>query len=335
MVERPRIESGEDRLINRFFRPLAKDPRALALTDDVALMTPQAGLDLVLKTDAIVEEVHFLADDPPDVVARKALRRNLSDLAAKAATPSGYLLTIALRSDVGEDWLSGFTKGLRDDAEQFRCPLLGGETVRTPGPITISLAMIGTVPTGSLVKRSGGRAGDRVFVTGSLGDAVIGLRVRREPALADKWGLTRVERDLLVNRYLVPQPRMGLSQALRSYASASIDVSDGFAGDLGKLCRASGVSAEIEIKRIPFSSPVRVAIGIDPALLEAALTGGDDYEVICTVPPGRASLFLQDAFRAQIAVTEVGVLVEGGNPPLLLDSEGKPVLLQRPGYSHF
>ncbi len=335
MVQRAHGDSAEDRLIGRFFRPLATDPRALALDDDVALMTPQAGLDLVLKTDAIVEHVHFLPDDPPDVIARKALRRNLSDLAGKGAMPSGYLLSIALRGDVSDDWLAGFAKGLRDDAEGFRCPLLGGETVKTPGPVTISIAMIGTVPTGSLVRRSGGRAGDRVFVTGSIGDAVVGLRVRREPALADRWGLTREERDFLVNRYLLPQPRIGLGQALRSYASAAIDVSDGLAGDLAKLCRASNVSGEIEIKRIPFSSPVRVAMGIDSALAEAVLTGGDDYEVICAVPPGRVKPFLQDAARSQVAVAEIGTLTAGGGPPIFVDATGKPMAFERLSYSHF
>src|SRR5215469_11368198 len=199
-------QSGEERLIARYFAPLAKHPGALGLSDDAAAITPPAGCDLVLKTDGIVAGVHFFLDDPPEMVAKKALRVNLSDLAAKGATPIGFLLTLALPEEIGDAWLAPFARGLGADAQAFGCPLLGGDTDRTGGPITISIAVIGAVPQGRMVRRAGAQAGERVVVTGTIGDAALGLRLRRDASAAQRWGLTLEQRNHLEARYLVPEP---------------------------------------------------------------------------------------------------------------------------------
>src|SRR3989304_3241826 len=190
--------SAEDRLIARFFAPLATHPGALGLSDDAAFITPPPGCDLVLKTDAIIGGVHFFADDAAHTVASKALRVNLSDLAAKGARPLGFLLSLALPADVGEGWLADFAEGLRGDAVLFACPLFGGDTDRTPGPITISIAMFGSVPQGTMVRRAGAIAGDRVFVSGTIGDAALALALRKG---AD-WKLEATQRQHLAARYL-------------------------------------------------------------------------------------------------------------------------------------
>ncbi len=167
--------SGEDRLIARYFVPLATHPGAFGLVDDAAAVVPPPGCEIVLKTDAIVGSIHFFETDPADAVAQKALRVNLSDLAAKGAKPLGFLLSIALPKGISENWLAAFSAGLKRDVEQFGCPLFGGDTVRSPGPVMISVTVIGSVPTGAMVKRGGAKVGDRVLVTGTIGDAALGL----------------------------------------------------------------------------------------------------------------------------------------------------------------
>src|SRR5471030_2844961 len=235
--------SAEDRLIARFFAPIATHPGALGLSDDAAFIKPPPGCDLVLKTDAIIGGVHFFADDAASAVASKALRVNLSDLAAKGASPLGFLLSLALPKEIGDDWLAGFAEGLRGDAVLYGCPLFGGDTDRTPGPITISIAMFGSVPEGTMVRRAGAKAGDRVFVSGTIGDAALGLMLRKG---ATAWKLDTAQRQHLMSRYLLPQPRNALAEATRTHASAAMDVSDGLAGDLAKLCRVSKAAATID-----------------------------------------------------------------------------------------
>src|SRR3954470_22792894 len=229
MTDQQNRSSAEDALIARYFRPLATDPGAFDLGDDAAIIT-STGDDIVVTTDAIVEGVHFLADDPPDTIARKALRVNLSDLAAKGAVPAGFVLTLALRN-AEESWLKAFADGLGEDARQFGCPLLGGDTVSTPGPLMISITAFGRVPSGRMVHRSGAKPGDRVLVTGTIGDAALGLAMLRggtvHAAVSDN-----AMRVPLIGRYRVPQPRVAMAGIVRDHASASMDVSDGLAGDL-------------------------------------------------------------------------------------------------------
>src|SRR5690242_19306428 len=262
--------SAEDHLIADFFKPIATHPGALALTDDAAFLTPAPGTDVVLKTDAIIGGVHFFPQDDAADVARKALRVNLSDLAAKGATPLGFLVSLALPKDIGADWLKRFALGLREDAEAYQCPLFGGDTDRTPGPVMVSVSMFGSVPSGAMVRRAGAKPGHRVFVTGTIGDAALGLVLRQNAS----WNLTAAQRDHLLSRYLLPQPRNALADAVRAYASAAMDVSDGLAGDLIKLCRVSGVAARIDVGSVPLSDAARAAVAADPAMRETALTGG-------------------------------------------------------------
>ena len=325
--------SAEDRLIARYFKPLAKHPGAFGLADDAAAITPPAGHDLVLKTDGLIAGVHFFPDDPAEGVGRRALRVNLSDLAAKGATPLGFLLAIALPKDFSEDWLAGFTRGLGEDADGYGCPLLGGDTDSTPGPISISIAAFGTVPTGTMVKRGGAKVGDHVFVSGTIGDAALGLRVRKDEA--KPWKLDSAMREHLVTRYRVPQPRVALAEALRAHANGAMDVSDGLVGDLGKLCTVSNVSADIEVARVPLSDAASSALGSDCELIKPILTGGEDYEVLCAIAPDRVAAFQSAAAKAGIPVTEIGRIVAGTAPPRFLNPEGNPLTFLRTSYSHF
>lgn len=324
--------SAEDRLIARFFAPLATHPGALGLSDDAAFITPPPGCDLVLKTDAIIGGVHFFADDAARDVASKALRVNLSDLAAKGARPLGFLLSLALPKDIDDAWLSDFAQGLRGDAVLFACPLFGGDTDRTPGPITISIAMFGSVPEGGMVRRAGAKPGDRVFVSGTIGDAALGLRLRQGGG-AD-WKLNTAQRQHLVARYLLPQPRNALAEAVRNHASASMDVSDGLAGDLAKLARVSGVAATVEVKRVPFSDAAQAVIAAEAAMLEPALTGGDDYEIVCTVSPPKVDGFRAAARAANVAVTDIGEIA-AGEGARFVGTDGQALAFQRASFSHF
>jgi thiamine-monophosphate kinase len=335
MAPAPEIGSGEDELIGRYFRPLATDPGAFALIDDAAILNPPPGFDVVLKTDAIVGGVHFFADDPPELIAKKALRVNLSDLAAKGAAPAGFLLSLALPSSVGEDWLSALARGLGQDATDFRCPLFGGDTVRTPGPVTISIAAFGLVPHGTMVRRSGARPGDLVVVTGTIGDAALGLEVRRNADSARRWRLDSRQREHLINRYQVPQPRNALAEALRQYASAAMDVSDGLAGDFAKLAAASGVAAEIDATRVPLSEAARQAIAHELKLVEVALTGGDDYEVVATVPPDRRDDLMAAAKAVGVTLTEIGIVQAGEARVTFRNAAGKPLVFKKTSFSHF
>src|SRR6195952_1980688 len=325
------MPSGEDSLIARYFRPLATDPGAYDLTDDAAIRKSSAD-ELVVTTDAIVEGVHFLPDDPPDTVARKALRVNLSDLAAKGATPAGFVLTLALRS-TDEAWLKPFAAALGEDAAQFGCPLLGGDTVSTPGPQMISVTAFGRVPAGKMVRRSGARPGERVMVTGTIGDAALGLAVLnggKVHAAADS-----AARAMLAGRYRVPQPRVALAEIIRAYASAAMDVSDGLAGDLAKLCGVSGISAAIDLASIPLSDAARDLVSRGVVGVEALIAGGDDYEILCTIPEDRVEAFTRAALAAGVAVSSIGTVVAGTSAPKFIDQQGREVALERLSYSHF
>lgn len=325
--------SGEDSLIARYFRPIATDPGAFGLGDDAAIVTA-SGDDIVVTTDAIVEGVHFLFDDPPDAIARKALRVNLSDLVAKGAVPAGFVLTLALRT-ADDVWLAPFARGLAEDAATYRCPLLGGDTVSTPGPLTISITAFGRVSHDRMVHRRGAKPGDRVVVTGTIGDAVLGLDILRGGVVATDLAGDAAATQLLVGRYRIPQPRTALAQAVRDHASAAMDVSDGLAGDLAKLCDASGVSAVIDAPSIPLSASTATLLARRIVGIETIVAGGDDYEILCTIPEHRLEAFAQEARLAAVAVTSIGTVIAGTSVPRFLDAQGSAIPLPRLSYSHF
>ena len=328
-------QSAEDRLIARYFAPIAKDPGALGLVDDAAVLVPPPDCDLVLKTDPIVASVHFFPDDPPAAIACKALRVNLSDLAAKGARPLGFLLSLALPADIGDLWLSGFAEGLGADAEHFACPLLGGDTDRTPGLLTVTIAALGAVPRGTMVKRSSAQPGDRVVVTGTIGDSALGVRLRKQPELAASWGLHAAMRGHLLDRYLVPEPRLAIAEAIRGFASAAMDISDGLAGDFAKLCRASGVGGDIDVARVPLSAAARAALDRDASVIEPILTGGDDYEILATVPAEQLAAFRYSASSFGVDLTEIGVITGASGEARFVGRDGQPLKFARPSFSHF
>jgi thiamine-monophosphate kinase len=333
MTDGDKSVSGEDSLIARYFKPLATDPGAFNLGDDAAILKASRD-DVVVTTDAIVEGVHFLPDDPADTVARKALRVNLSDLAAKGATPAGFVLTLALPGADGA-WLEPFARGLGEDAASFGCPLLGGDTVSTPGPPMISITAFGRVPQGKMVHRSGALPGDRIVVTGTIGDAALGLDILKGGAVAAALAGDAAAREMLVDRYRVPQPRNALARAVRDCADAAMDVSDGLAGDLAKLCDASGVSAVIDAPSIPLSAAAAALLARGTVGIEAIVSGGDDYEILCAIPENRFEAFAQAAGLAGVAITSIGTVIAGRSIPKFLDAQGREIALQRLSYSHF
>ena len=332
-MDRKESTSGEDSLIARYFRPLATDPGAFALGDDAAILKAM-GDDIVVTTDAIVEGVHFLPNDPPDTVAQKALRVNLSDLAAKGAAPAGFVLTLALRA-ADDAWLAAFARGLGADSSRFGCPLLGGDTVATPGPVMISVTAFGRVAAGKMVRRSGAKPGDRVVVTGTIGDAMLGLDILRGGAVAAALADDAAAREILVARYRVPRPRNALAHALRDHAHAAMDISDGLAGDLAKLCAASGVSAVIDVPGIPLSAAAAAVLARRAVGMEALVCGGDDYEVLCAIPEDGFDAFAGAAGIAGVAVSAIGTVIAAASAPRFLDAQGSDLPLSRLSYSHF
>jgi len=326
-VERP----GEDSLIARFFAPLAGEG-ALDLKDDAARLNPKPGHDLVLTADALVESVHFLPDDAPGSIARKALGVNISDLAAKGADPVGFLLSLALPGDWTEVWLAEFSAGLGEAARDFGCPLLGGDTVKAKGALTLSVTAIGEVPEGRMVRRTTAQEGDLICVTGTIGDAALGLRLRSSPAWVGT--LSEEERAFLADRYLHPRPRHRLARAVRTYARASMDVSDGLAGDLAKMMRVSGVSAVVDVDQVPLSDSAGKAVRASPALMDIVLTGGDDYEILCTVSENNLDSFRKEADSVGIPLSVIGCVVSGDERPLFR-GQGSERRYDVGSYSHF
>lgn len=310
--------------IARYFAPLAS-PGGLALADDAALLRPRSGHELVLSLDTLVAGVHFLPQDPPDQVAKKLLRVNLSDLAAKGARPVGYLLSVSVPRDLPEEWFAHFSNGLAEDQARFGLALLGGDTTSTPGPISLSLTILGEVPEGQMVRRTGAEAGDEIYVTGTIGDAALGLAVL-QGRLADPSGT-------LVARYRLPEPRLGMK--LWGTAHAAIDISDGLLQDLGHLCRAAGLGAEIEAARLPLSLAARKAVDANPDWLATCLTGGDDYELALAVPERNGAKLAADAQKANVPVTRIGHFVAGPPQVTVRDAAGAALVFARGGWSHF
>ncbi len=314
---------GEFELIADLLRPLATDPAARALTDDGAVLTAGAD-DLVLVKDAVVAGVHFLATDPPGTIAQKALRVNLSDLAAMGATPTHYLLALIRPRSADDAYLEALVAGLVQDQEAFGVSLLGGDTVATPGPLVLSITALGRVPAGTALTRSGARPGEDVWVSGTLGDAALGLQVLR-----GAWQPSEDAAAALVRRYRVPEPRLALGSALRGIATACQDVSDGLVQDLGHIAQQSGVSVTLEAAALPLSGAAVDA----PGALEAALTGGDDYELVFTAPKDARGRVEEVARRTAVPVVQIGA-TSLGTGVAVLDDAGEPLALAGAGWTH-
>jgi thiamine-monophosphate kinase len=325
---------GEFEIIARYFAPLATDSAALGLRDDAAVLVVTEGYELVASCDTLIEGVHFLADDPPDTLGYKSLAVNLSDLAAKGARGHAYLLALAVKRGTDPAWFEGFAGGLRELQEATKTSLVGGDTTATPGPPTITITALGLVTHGHAVLRHGAKPGDRLYVSGTIGDACLGLRLLQEPALAKSWGLDDADAAYLIGRYRKPRPRMELIIPLRNFAQGAIDVSDGLAADVEKLAQASHVSAVIEADKVPLSPAARKALARDPGLLAAMLTGGDDYEIVAAVPETSVKVFEAEAKNKTVPVTAFGRL-EQGSEIKVMGLDGAPLNLARKGFTHF
>ncbi len=324
---------GEFELIARYFAPLAAGaPGAFGLTDDVATVDIGPDEQLVVKTDAIVAGVHFLPADPPDLIARKLLRVNLSDLAGKGARPLGYLMTCCFPNDLDEAWLARFVDGLAADQREFGLPLLGGDTAATPGPLTLSATALGAIAKGRLPWRGAARVDDAVLVSGSLGDGALGLDVQRQ-AFPE---IDAAGRDYLIDRYRLPQPRLGLGRALveTGIVHAAMDISDGLLADLGHICSTSRAGATIEWSRLPLSAPAMKLVTARPELRERIVAGGDDYELLLTVAAADVPVALALAQRERGALTPIG-RITAGSEVRIVDASGGEMTITRTGYRHF
>jgi len=318
--------------IARLLRPLSEGaPESLGLSDDAAALPSRPGFDLVVTVDAIVEGVHFLPGDPPGLVARKLLRVNLSDLAAKGAEPYGYFLSVSWPQSWGDGEKAAFAKGLAEDQRLFGLRLFGGDTTSTPGPFTASVTLTGWVPAGRMVRRAGGRPGQVLMVTGSIGDGGLGL-LAAQGALD---GASAEDCAYLVDRYRLPQPRVGLAAALSAHASAALDVSDGLIADVIHMEEASGAAIQVDLERLPLSPAARAWVERQPdpvQALAALATAGDDYELAVAADMDAAMALALAAASEGVALTPVGRIAEGQGTLVL--HRGQPVLLSRTGWRH-
>lgn len=327
---------GEADFIKRYLAPLASaSAGALDLKDDAAIFIPTPSYDLVFSKDLLVEGVHFLGSNSPEDVAFKCLSVNLSDLAAKGAIPKGFMLGLSFARAPSDVWAQKFTSSLRAISEEFGCPLLGGDTTGSKSGLTISITIIGEVKSGQMVRRSTGNVGDHIFLSGTIGDAALGLELLQNPPRAQELQLEPSDVDYLVGRYNRPTPRNSLSPLLLKYASASMDVSDGVYHDLPKLCDASGVSASVELQALPFSVSFRRAMESQPGLRDLSLTWGDDFEILACIPAGKSALFLDEAKLLGCDVCCIGSLTQGSAGPVYCDINGEKIGITQKNFAHF
>ena len=319
---------SEAQLIRKYFAPFA-NKGAFNLKDDAARLSPVPDTDYVITQDAIAEGIHFFAEDPPDQIARKALRVNLSDIAAKGGHPKYISLALGLGTDWNEEWIAAFAKGLQEDCTRFGVELTGGDTFSTGSGFIISITKIGEIPKNQYVSRIGAKPADAIFVTGSIGDAALGLKAR----LGGLKDLDETSLEVLLDRYLLPRPRMELARLIRKFATSSMDISDGFVGDLEKLCDASGVSAVVNLADIPLSEAVSAAVRLESNALETALSGGDDYEILFTANADNSNEILASCSSWDFNISQVGEIVEGEGVKVF-DTKGEVMEFKNKSYDH-
>ena len=315
---KPADLQGEEAIIAEFWSPLAAGfAGAFDLKDDCAAITPEPGHDLVVTTDGLIAGVHFIPGDDPGAIAWKALAVNVSDLVSTGAIPLAYVLSLAL------------------PGAPFGCSLIGGDTDRTLGPLSVSITAFGTVPNGRMVRRSTAVVGDGVYVSGTIGDATLGLALVGNPALAQRCGLDAAAKAYLDARFRLPQPPVGLRASLLGHARAAMDISDGLVKDFDRLCRVSSVGGEIDATAVPLSAAARAVVAAGGATLADLITGGEDYEVLAAIAPHETEKFEAAAAAAGTPVTRIGSIVDGGQGLSVHDGSGRAMAFTSTGWDHF
>ncbi|MGB2216845.1 MAG: thiamine-phosphate kinase [Porticoccaceae bacterium] len=319
--------ASEFSFISRYFKDLTgQQGVALGIGDDAALIDMTPGQQLVVATDTLVEGVHFPLSATAEQIATRALCVNLSDIAAMGAKPKWFTLALTIpRETVSSDWLKGFSRGLAAVAKEYDLALVGGDT--TAGPLTISITLLAEVPVDEALLRSGAAIGDRIYVTGTLGDGAAALA-----AITDISGDKRISNRLL-NRFYYPQPQVQVGIKLRGLASACIDISDGLLADLGHICQASNVCAELNSQQLPIHP--EVVASDSQRSLDWALSGGDDYQLCFTLPQSHSHQVDQWIESAQLDATLVGHIVAANNHKQAILVDGNPVNTITGGYDHF
>ena len=328
---------GEFDIIARYFAPLSKgETGAFDLRDDAALLDVKPGHQLVITSDCLVSGVHFFAADPPQSIARKALGVNLSDLAAMGASAKAYTLAVAWPEQVTESWISRFAEGLSSAQSDWSVALVGGDTVATPGPLTLTITAFGEISKGRELRRSGAMPGDDIYVSGTIGDAALGLRSLSTGGEANKTAHN--SEPYLTDRYHHPQPRLTLGPELPGVATSAIDISDGLLADMAHITSASGVSATLDISRVPLSEAARSIVNRAPEVMQVILTGGDDYELLFTAPPSSREDIALLSEKLSLDLTCIGTIGRKNvNTAIhLVDQNGKNYKLEgERGYQHF
>lgn len=319
-------------LIDQYLKPLSRGfAGSLSLTDDAAVFAPPSGRELVVTTDAISKGVHFIGNEDAALIARKLLRTNLSDLAAMGAAPLCYFLNLMLPHETRADWVARFALGLREDQDMFGIHLAGGDTISTQGTLSLSVTAMGSVTAGSALKRGKARAGDIIYVSGTLGDSALGLAFIQKKL---HYTISEEHRRFFENRYYLPQPRLLLGQKLIGIARAAMDISDGLVQDLEHLCKASEVSAAVERHTIPLSAPAQALVQHEPNLWDYPLTGGDDYELLFTAPENKAKEIEALARDLQLPLTAIGKITSRGGVQVV-DEQGRWLPFHHKGFQHF
>lgn len=325
---------GEFGVIDQILAPLLPGDKAsveVGIGDDAAVLNLPRTHQLLATTDTLVEGVHFKTDSDPYLLGRKTMRVNLSDIAAMGGQPRWALLSMAMPPSMSLDWVREFARGLGEDGAAHGVALVGGDTVSSKGCITLSLTLLGSIGLGRAILRSSAQAGDLLYVSGTIGDALLGLnQTLGRPPLASADDKVYLER-----RHHLPEPRLALARGLQEtdMIHAAIDVSDGLVADLRQLCRASRVGAEVRLDDVPLSPAAqRLVAQHGPELLHALVTGGEDYELLFTLPPAAAETMHHVAEAAGVTVTPIGVITAG---EVNFSHLGKPVHFAKGGWEHF